>query len=115
MGSQSPENLLSLYKHADVFALVSLYEGFGLPLLEAMANGIPFVYSNNSSLPEIAGETGIPVDAFDEESIAEGIYKLIDNRQLAELLAKKGIRRAAQFTWEKTARETLEVYKEIAG
>ncbi|PJA28450.1 MAG: hypothetical protein CO189_04600 [candidate division Zixibacteria bacterium CG_4_9_14_3_um_filter_46_8] len=112
---RTDEELVALYKGASVFTLVSLYEGFGLPLLEAMGVGTPVVYANNSSLPEIAGDSGMPVDASNIESIADGIFKVLDNSALSGALSNKGMERAAQFTWEKTARETHKVYEEVGN
>jgi len=113
-GYLSSNDLSSLYYNADVFAYVSIYEGFGLPILEAMAMGLPTVYANNTSMVEVAGEVGIGVDAYDVESITEGLYQLISNSELSKQFSIKGLERASQFTWEKTAKETLEVYKQVA-
>lgn len=106
------EDLPAFYKKARCFVLVSLYEGFGLPALEAMHYGCPVVVSDVSSLPEVAGEAGILVDPQKPEAIAGGIEKAIGNR--AELV-KKGKIQAEKFSWEKCARETLAVLEEAAG
>jgi glycosyltransferase involved in cell wall biosynthesis len=93
----------------------SLYEGFGLPALEAMACGTPVVASNTSSLPEVVDEAGVLVDPFDVEAIAEGILSVLMDSQKAAHLRHRGLQRASLFTWERTARETLEVYEQVAG
>lgn len=105
------EDLPAFYKTAKCFVLVSLYEGFGLPVLEAMHYGCPVVVSNVSSLPEVVGEAGVLVDPQKPAEIARGISKAIKNR--AEL-AKKGFAQAKKFSWEKCARETLEILEEAA-
>jgi glycosyltransferase involved in cell wall biosynthesis len=102
-----PDQLLArLYWQADVFILPSLYEGFGMPLLEAMASGCPAVGADTSSLPEVAGGAAVLVDPLSAESIAAGIEEAQRRR---EELREKGIRRAGEFTWEATTRRTLEV------
>jgi len=112
-GYQSPEQIQSLYEGADLFAYVSLYEGFGLPILEAMGAGIPVVYAENTSMVEVAGDACIGVDAYDIESIANGILRPIEDSKLALEMARRGRERASQFTWEKTAKETLDVYHHV--
>lgn len=106
------DDLPALYKKAKVFVLASLYEGFGLPVLEAMSYGCSVVVSNVSSLPEIAGEAGVYVDPEDVESIAKGLIdalegKLRDKRQEAAKV------QVAKFTWEKAAKQTLEVLEKV--
>lgn len=100
-----------LYSGADLFVLPSLYEGFGLPVLEAMACGTPVVTSHVSSLPEIAGNAALLIDPHDVDNIANAIYNVLADNGLRKDLIHKGLERAKQFTWEKTARETLAVYK----
>jgi len=104
------EDLPALYKGATCFVLVSLYEGFGIPVLEAMNYGCPVVVSNISSLPEVVDKAGILVDPMEVNDIAEGIKKAIENR---EELIKKGYKQGAKFSWEKTARKTLKVLEEV--
>ncbi len=102
-----PDQLLpALYWHAAVFTLVSLYEGFGMPILEAMACGCPVVTSNTSSMPEIAGEAAIAVDPCSVESIAAGITQAMEK---SDELKAKGIERAKHFSWEKTAEQTRRI------
>ena len=106
-GPVADELLPALYAHAEVFTLVSLYEGFGMPILEAMACGIPVVTSNVSSMPEIAGEAAVLVDPHSSEAIAAGIATALSDTTLGH----KGIERAKHFTWEKTAQQTFDVLK----
>jgi len=94
------EDLITLYNKASVFVLPSLYEGFGLPPLEAMACGCPVVVSNTSSLPEICGDAAIYVDPYDEMSIAEGIYKILVNENLASSLVRKGLEHVKKFSFD---------------
>lgn len=108
----SDEELSALYKHAKAFALPSLYEGFGLPVLEAMSFGTPVVVSNVSSLPEIAGEAGIYVDPEDLESIAKGLVEALEGKSRDER-ARAAKTQVKKFTWEKAARQTLEVLEKV--
>lgn len=110
LGYVAKEDLACLYTEAECFVYPSLYEGFGLPVLEAMTCGCPVVTSDVSSLPEVSGNAAILVDPLDVNNIAEGIEKAIKNRRE---LVKKSRNRAKEFSWEKTARETLEVYQEV--
>jgi glycosyltransferase involved in cell wall biosynthesis len=105
------EDLPALYRGAELFAFPSLYEGFGLPVLEAMACGTPVVTSNRSSLPEVAGDAALLVDPLDVEAIAGAMQRVLADEALAAGLREIGLARAAQFTWERTARETVAVYK----
>jgi glycosyltransferase involved in cell wall biosynthesis len=98
------------------FVLPSLYEGFGLPILEAMASGVPVVTSRGGALEEVAGDAAILVDPLDVEAIAAAIERALDDTSLRETLVQKGLARAAQFSWERTAKATLRVYEQaIAG
>lgn len=105
--------LPQLYSGAEVFVHPSLYEGFGLPPLEAMACGTPTVVSKAASLPEVVGDAGIYIDPYNIEDIARGIYKAIIDKEIQNDLSNKGLERAKLFTWEKTARETLQVFRDI--
>jgi len=105
-GYSSLEDMVALYNLADVFVFPSLYEGFGSPPLEAMACGTPVVTSNISSLPEVVGEAGLLVDPYDEQGIAEALRRIIDDKELRELLSQKGIERSSHFSWTLTATKT---------
>ncbi len=108
------QELPSLYKNAKCFVLPSLYEGFGLPVLEAMKYGCPVVTSNVSSLPEAGGDAALYVDPQNVNDIAEKIDKVLSDPKLREEMVKKGHEQVKKFSWEKTARETLRVLEEIA-
>ena len=107
-------DLCLLYNAAELFVYASLYEGFGLPPLEAMACGTPVISSNVSSLPEVIGDVGILVNPYSMEELAEAILKLLSDDDLRTTLREKGLRRAKLFSWEEAARKTLSVYREIA-
>jgi glycosyltransferase involved in cell wall biosynthesis len=109
------EDLPALYSSATVFVYPSLYEGFGLPPLEAMACGTPVITSNVSSLPEVVGDAGIMVDPRDPQELAEAIIRVLEDADLRLHMREKGLRRASEFTWRKTARQTLEVYEKVAA
>ncbi len=107
-----PEDELPLlYNRADVFVFPSLYEGFGLPPLEAMACGCPVVAANSSSLPEVVGDAGILVAPEDEEEMAAAICRVLGDEELHAELSRRGLQRASLFTWEETARKTLGTYR----
>src|SRR5258708_38822416 len=93
----------------------SIYEGFGLPPLEAMASGTPVLAGNGSSLPEVVGDAGLLVDAFDIEAIAEGIRRLLEDSALRDDLRRRGLDRAKQFSWDKTAHRTWDVLQTAAA
>lgn len=112
MGYVSDSQLSTLYAHARFFAMPSLYEGFGLPLVEAMACGVPVLTSNSSSMPEVAGDAGLLVDPLDEESIANGLMRLLTDHVYHASLAAKAKASAARFSWLKAARESMAVFKE---
>jgi glycosyltransferase involved in cell wall biosynthesis len=101
------------YNAADLFVFPSFYEGFGLPPLEAMACGTPVITSNTSSLPEVIGDAGIMVDPSDIDGLVDVMRKVLSNDGLREDMVKKGLKRAKMFSWEKAAKETLEVYEEV--
>jgi glycosyltransferase involved in cell wall biosynthesis len=104
-----------LYARASVFVFPSLYEGFGMPLLEAMAAGAPVVASNVSAIPEVVGEAGLLVDPRSPSEIARAIERVLGDRDLAENLAARGALRARQFTWQKTAAATRSFFECVAG
>lgn len=102
-----------IYSLADVFVFPSLFEGFGLPNLEAMACGVPVISSNTSSVPEVVGDAGILIEPRNIEQIADAIQRVISNTELSAQLRAAGIERAKQFTWQRTARETLNAYYSV--
>ncbi len=114
-GFVSDEYLLQLYNAADCFAFPSLYEGFGLPLLEAMACGRAVVCSDRSSIPEVAGDAGLLFDPEDEGAIAHAMETVLVDSDLRARMERLGLSRASQFTWRNAAEGTLEVYREVAG
>ncbi|PIR79693.1 MAG: hypothetical protein COU25_04000 [Candidatus Levybacteria bacterium CG10_big_fil_rev_8_21_14_0_10_35_13] len=109
----SDEDLPSLYKNAVCFVLPSLYEGFGLPVLEAMKYGCPVLTSNVSSLPEAGGDAAVYFDPNSAEDIAQKVEKVISDQKLREEMVKKGYNQIKKFSWEKTARETLDALEEV--
>jgi len=107
------EMLPRLYAESAVFVYPSFYEGFGIPILEAMACGVPVIASRTASLPEIGGDAAFWVDAKDTEGLASAIYKVITDQELRKNLISKGLNQIQKFSWEKTARETLAVYEKV--
>ena len=107
------DELNPLFKGAEFFVMPSLYEGFGMTVLEAFATQTPAIISNVSSLPEIAGEAAYFVNPLDTEEISEAIWKFSQDEDLRNQYRQKGLEQARKFDWKKTARETLEVYKEM--
>jgi glycosyltransferase involved in cell wall biosynthesis len=107
----SAEELEGLWALAEAFVFPSLYEGFGLPVLEAMARGVPVACSNVSSLPEVAGDAALLFDPHDESAIAGALRRLLDDEPLRERLRVRGLARVREFTWQRTARLTLESYR----
>jgi glycosyltransferase involved in cell wall biosynthesis len=110
LGFISSEDLVKIYNLASVFIMPSLYEGFGLPILEAMSCGCPVVTTKEGSLEEVAGDAAYFVDGYSLESIREGIKKVFSNDKLRKELTAKGLGNVNKFSWEKTAKETLAVY-----
>lgn len=115
LGHVDEPTLSALYESASILAFPSLYEGFGLPLLEAMAHGVPAVIGNSGALPELAGGAAVEVDAQDVDSIALGLEKLLSDPALRTRLGAEGMQRAAEFTWRRAAKSTLEVLRRIAA
>lgn len=113
LGYLSDEAVAVCYSLADVFVYPSLYEGFGLPILEAMTLGAPVITSNTSSLPEVAGLAAMYINPHDYESMAKTIYEVISQRDLREDLIARGKNRAKLYSWEKVAEETLKAYELI--
>ncbi|HYU20923.1 MAG TPA: glycosyltransferase family 1 protein [Chloroflexota bacterium] len=103
------------YTAAEIFAFPSLYEGFGLPLLEAMACGTPVVASNTSSLPEVVGSAGLLVEPTDVHGLAAALQRLIDDDDLRARLRAAGLARASLFSWQRMAEQTVQVYREVFG
>ena len=109
-----PEELLPvLYNACNVFVYPSLYEGFGLPLLEAMSCGTPVITSNISSIPEVVGDGGILIDPFDTDILENSLEELLNNEKLRNSLSLKALERSNNFSWEKTSEKTVEAYKKI--
>lgn len=107
------QDLPIVYNLATLFVYPTLYEGFGLPALEAMACGTPVVTSDIASLPEIVGEAGILVPPGDQQALSQALHTALTDQALQNRLATKGPERASQFTWERTARQTLQVYQHV--
>ena len=114
LGRVSTEELLWLYNGARALVAPSLYEGFGLPPLEAMACGTPVVTSNLSALPEVVGDAGVLVDPRDVDALAVALWRILSDEQLRASLIDKGFKRAAVFSWDKAAQETLSLYHSLA-
>lgn len=109
------EDLRLLYSTADLFVFPSIYEGFGMPVLEAMACGVPVITSSTTSLPEVAGNAAVLVNPLDEKELGEAMMRVLSDQKLAEDLRTKGMERVKQFTWERAARRTMDVYREVIG
>ena len=107
------EKLVDFYCGSDLFVLPSLYEGFGLTLLEAMACGCPVVTSNTSSLPEVVGDAGLMFNPYDINSMEETIYNILNDKTLSQNLIKKGFEQINKFSWKETAKSLLRVYEEV--
>ena len=114
LGYVSNDDKLALLQNSSCFAFPSLYEGFGLPVLEAMSFGIPVLTSNVSSLPEVCGDAAVLVNPDKINEIKEGLNKILTDTNLREQLSNKAQKRAEEFSWQKTAKKTLEVYKSFA-
>jgi len=113
-GYVADEDLPALYSAADLFAFPSLYEGFGIPVLEAMACGTPVVTSDVSSLPEVAGDAALLVSSEDVDALAEALWRLLDDTQLRNELRTRGFQQASRFTWKRAAETLLGIYAQIA-
>ncbi len=108
-------DLRLLYAHADLFVFPSLYEGFGMPVLEAMACGAPVITSNTSALPEIAGDAAVLVNPEDADALGKAMVCVLNDTGLRESLRQKGFARVRQCTWERAAQRTLAVYREVCS
>lgn len=109
------EDLSALYNGSIAFVFPSLYEGFGLPILEAMQSGTPVISSNVTSLPEVAGDAAILVDPKSEDELSQAMLTLLRDKQMRDRLVEKGLARARQFSWDKCASETVDIYQAIAA
>lgn len=107
------EDICPLMNGACAFVFPSIYEGFGMPPLEAMACGVPVVSSTEASLPEVVGDCAVMVDAYSPESIADGMYRIYSDRELARDLAEKGMKRAAGFTWNRFSEKLHGIYEAV--
>jgi len=107
------KTLAALYRLASVFVFPSLYEGFGLPPLEAMASGTPVVTSNVSSLPEVVGDAALLIDPYDPNAIADAIRRVLTEPALAEDLRQRGLARVKDFSWERSVARVREIYEEV--
>jgi glycosyltransferase involved in cell wall biosynthesis len=115
LGYLPEETLAVMYRLAGVFVFPSLYEGFGLPPLEAMASGTPVVTSNVSSLPEVAGDAAILVDPYDPAAIADGIFRVLTDERLRKHLSQRGLARAGMFSWEQSVRRVHKIYADVSN
>ena len=113
LGYVSDEDLPAVYGGAALCAIPSLYEGFGLPVLEAMACGTPVVCSHTSSLPEVGGDAPAYFDPEDTDAMAEVMRRALEDRQLQREMSEKGLAQAASFSWERAAQETMKVYDRV--
>jgi alpha-1,3-rhamnosyl/mannosyltransferase len=109
------DQLLALYQGAHLLAMPSLYEGFGLPVVEAMACGTPVVCSDRASLPEVAGDGAVLVDPEDAGAFSAAIERVAGDDELREDLINRGLERARLFSWQASARAHVELYEEVAG
>ncbi|MFX0197455.1 MAG: glycosyltransferase family 4 protein [Candidatus Hodarchaeota archaeon] len=107
--------LPELYRGASLFVYPSLYEGFGLPVLEAMACGVPVVASNRTSIPEVVGDAGVLIDPHDTSELRDAMLQLLDDEKLRGEMSEKGLERAKLFSWDKCAQETLAIYEKVLG
>jgi len=115
LGFVTDDELIDLYSACEVSVFPSFYEGFGLPILEAMACGCPVACSNTTAMPEVANATAILFDPRLVGEIARAVRDLVLDADLRQRMERLGLQRAAQFSWERAARQTLEVYYEVAG
>jgi glycosyltransferase involved in cell wall biosynthesis len=113
LGFVEDEDLPALYRNAALFAFPSLYEGFGLPVLEAMACGTPVVCSDASSLPEVAGNAALLVDPLDIDVLTEAMTRVLGDADLRQAMIARGLQQAARFTWERAARQLLDTLETL--
>jgi glycosyltransferase involved in cell wall biosynthesis len=113
LGYVSAADLENLYRRASIFAFPSLDEGFGMPVLEAMAKGVPVISANTSAMPEVAGDAALLVDPHDTEALAGALLQLANDETLRTDLVRRGLDRARQFTWESAIQKTWAIYDEV--
>lgn len=113
LGFVPDDDLVALYNLATVFAMPSLYEGFGLPVLEAMACGTPVITSKEGSLSEVSKKAAFCVDPYDEKSISQGIKQVVEDREIRKKLSTLSIENSKKFSWKKTADQTIKVYEKV--
>lgn len=114
-GHKVGKDLVELYQAADLFIEVSLYEGFGLQVVEAMACGIPVIVSNTTSLPEVSGSAGILIDPIDIDGLSSAMVRVLTDSSLESQMRKMSLERAKFFSWDRAAKEVLSVYEELIG
>jgi glycosyltransferase involved in cell wall biosynthesis len=114
MGTVSAETKAALYSSCEAVVYPSLYEGFGLPVLEGMAYGAPVISSNNSSIPEVAGDSAVLVDPLSVKELADATCAVLGSKTIQRTLRAAGPQRAAAFSWERTARDTAAAFREVA-
>ena len=107
------DDLIGLYQASSLFVFPSLYEGFGLPILEAMACGVPVITSNLSSMPEVGGDAVYYINPYSEEEIANAIYYVLSNQEVWQELRQRGFEQVRRFSWRRTAEETRQVFEEL--
>jgi len=113
-GLRDQSDLCYLYNAADVLVFPSLYEGFGLPLIEAMASGCPVIAADRTSLPEVLGDAGILCDPLNIDELADAMKRLLGDEELRQRCSRKGLKRAAMYSWERVVKETVQIFKESA-
>ena len=112
-GFVSDQTLAALYRMAEVFVFPSLYEGFGLPPLEAMASGTPVITSNVSSLPEVVGDAALLIDPYEPGAIADAMHRVLSDATLRASLRERGLARVREFSWERSIGRLREIYDEV--
>ena len=112
LGRVSDEELEDFYANVDVIVVPSLYEGFGLPVLEAMARGVPVISSDSSSLPEVAGDAALYFDPYKPEELADRLVQVVDN-EVSERMKKRGLERAKKFSWRSTLKGIYSAYDRV--
>jgi glycosyltransferase involved in cell wall biosynthesis len=111
-GLRDQSDLCYLYNAADVLVFPSLYEGFGLPLIEAMASGCPVIAADRTALPEVLGDAGILCDPLNSDELADAMKRLLGDEELRQRCSRKGLKRATMYSWERVVKETVQIFKE---